>query len=75
MITLSQLEEQIAMATRDYDEASRAESVARNNTTAALNRLNDLQKQFRKIAESMQEKAPRDSEWGQLRSRRQAVVE
>ena len=50
--------------------AEKRESIARQETTAALNRLNDLQKKFDAVVVAIRKEAPRASDWARSREPR-----
>ena len=46
-----------------FEEAKRRTSIARNEEANALNKLNDLQKEFDGVVSGLRKTAPRESEW------------
>lgn len=50
-------------AIQQHAMASKRESQARNETTAAKNRLNDAQKRIDALVVELKKLAPRDSDW------------
>lgn len=54
---------EIAAATERYKSCLDAAATARIEETAALNRLNEAQRQLDKIIAQMRKESPRDSDW------------
>lgn len=50
-------------ATRVFEEAARATSVARSAETDALNKLNSIQKEMDRLDADLRAAMPRDSDW------------
>lgn len=54
---------EVAAATERYKSSLDATATARREETAALNRLNEAQRQLDKIIAQMRKESPRDSDW------------
>ncbi len=54
---------EVAVATERYKSCLDATATARREETAALNRLNEAQRQLDKIIAQMRKESPRDSDW------------
>jgi hypothetical protein len=63
LFDLGKLASEISEAHTTYEEAKTRESHARNESTTALNRLNELQRQFDRVLGEMKKRAPGDSDW------------
>jgi len=64
---LSELEADLAEATRAFANAESNERAARIAETNARNRLNELQKAFDDRVAEIKGKAPRDTDWNRTR--------
>jgi hypothetical protein len=53
-------------ATKEYEDAQRITGEARSRETAAVNRLNAVQKRVDGLVNGMKKAAPRDSDWGRV---------
>lgn len=62
-VDLGSLQRAIAEATADYEARQADESRARNNATAARNKLNDLQKQLDEAVEKVRAAAAQGTTW------------
>lgn len=56
-------------ATSEYESAARQESAARSATTAALNKLNGIQKEMDRLDADLKAAMPRDSDWQRRQNR------
>lgn len=61
--TITDLHNDIVHAAQAHQSAQQRASIARNEETDALNRLNQAQKAFDAAIAELKKQAPRDSEW------------
>ncbi len=71
--TIAELETELADAVKQHAECCQELDTARRNETAALNRVNDKQKQLDAAIEMLKSRAPRNSNWSQERMPRHRV--
>lgn len=72
-VSMDQLLADLATARTLYDEAQKAESIARNECCTALNRLNAAQKAVSARMMALMKDAPRESNWAQERMAKRAA--
>lgn len=72
---LNDLLKEISEASENYEHAQLQTRAAMAQETAALNRLNELQKKFDDTVKTMKDEAPRDSDWSRAKFVQTGVCE
>ena len=72
---ITRLARDVELATGEYIEAKEESSAASSRTTAAINKLNQVQKSFDAALAELRKGAPRGSDWGQRGSTMASVKE
>lgn len=65
--TLAEISEELHAAAERYEEARLTEEAARRDRSAALNRVNTLQKEFDDVVTKIRKDAPKDTDWTAMR--------
>lgn len=71
---LSDIQADLTEATNEYEQAKDRERCASSEATAALNRLNYVQKEMDRAIEALKLGAPRNSDWAEVLSRLRLAV-